>query len=850
MFSTGFSSGFWTWFGVWSGGWSSQTTATTTKAPTKQQKFPWLNAQQIANIEKYTENLTWAEKNQEQQKLYQAMIQAIEAENFNDNRMAVNNERYRNSLTKTDPRECNFDQSACRQSTLVDMVKAARNLKVTTPEETVMSMFMQEMDYKGIGIDKLNAYLNNGDETILYEAWLKTNLWGTKDIINQASEATDKPRSEKTKVEKIEDVTNKTNVIGLWAEELDKAAGKFADKWLDLWNQATEWAVESLKSKIEWMSKEEVAEYKKQYEKLLKDKNRKVAKVEWNTVVSRLWNAVKWNLKYDYSDEDFMKWLISQKASLWESLTWADDFLKWESNPNVIQFFGNIPSSALKTFTATVRWMTNPYDTLKGIYKIALTKEGHQAILDRYGSWDAFAKAMNEDPVWVADDALAVAEVLTWVAKWWLKTAWKVTGSQSLVNTAGKIPVIWSANDALASKAVWGVYSIWDNLSKMTDSKLVWGVNRVLQAESNLGKMTEEWVKLYEAVKNSNFVDEMINKMVWMDKGDITFIKNNKDLVNDYISWKKNVETVLDDVKNRIEEKGMENYELGKEYDAIREKGQTVSTEALASDMVDRLRKNKITINADGDLEFEKLSRYNAAHKKALQDAWQIIKDAQAAETVDAGTILDLRQKFDDIVNWTDKPTELRNMSSVDKATESLIKEMRWTIDARAKAWIDGLAELDSKYWPALEEMRQIKKDRFDSNGKIRDNARSKIRNLTKAGNEERLARLENLYPWITQDLKALDAALTVEKLTKNSVWQYYKWWGIALWLKALFSGNIPAALWFTAVGILATPKNFVKLIQLEPEIAGKLMNGSDLSSWELSRLQAIASRLEDGLEE
>jgi hypothetical protein len=43
------------------------------------------------------------------------------------------------------------------------------------------------------------------------------------------------------------------------------------------------------------------------------------------------------------------------------------------------------------------------------------------------------------------------------------------------------------------------------------------------------------------------------------------------------------------------------------------------------------------------------------------------------------------------------------------------------------------LAELDSKYGPALEEMRAIKKDWFDSNGKIRDNARSKIRNLTKA---------------------------------------------------------------------------------------------------------------------
>ena len=173
MFSTWFNSWLWT-------GWNSQTVKDTVKAPTKQQKFPWLNAQQIANIEKYTENLTWAEKNQEQQKLYQAMIQAIEAENFTDNRMAVNNERFRNSLSKTDNRECKFDQSACRQSTLVDMIKSARNLRANTDENTVMKMFMQEMDVKWIDVEKLNNYLDNWDETILYEAWLKekpSNKW-------------------------------------------------------------------------------------------------------------------------------------------------------------------------------------------------------------------------------------------------------------------------------------------------------------------------------------------------------------------------------------------------------------------------------------------------------------------------------------------------------------------------------------------------------------------------------------------------------------------------------------------------------------------------------------------------
>ena len=387
---------------------------------------------------------------------------------------------------------------------------------------------------------------------------------------------------------------------------------------------------------------------------------------------------------------------------------------------------------------------------------------------------------------------------------------------------------------------------VWD----YTDSKLVKWVNRVLQTESNLWKMTEEWVKLYESIKNSNFVDELINKMVGIEKEDRTFIKNNKDLVNDYISGKKNVETVYDEVKEKISDKALENSEMWKQYDAIREKGQTVNTDALASDMVDKFKKYKITINADWNLEFEKLGKFNPTQQKALQEAWQVIKDAQAAWTVDAWTILDLRQKFDDLVNRTGKPTELRNTSSVDKTTEQLIKGMRETIDARAKTQIDGLAELDAKYSSALDDMRQIKKDWFDSDWKIRDNARSKIRNLTKAWNEERLARLEKLIPWITQDLKALDAALTVEKLTKNSVWQYYKWGGIALWLQALFNWNILSALWYTTAWILATPKNFVKLIQREPEIASRLMNWDTLTSADISRLQAIASRIQDWMEE
>lgn len=852
MFSTWVGWGtFGSWFLMNSSNRSNQATKDTTKAPTKQQKFPWLNNQQIANIEKVTANLTWAEKNQEQQKLYQAMIQAIETENFNDNRMAVNNERFRNSLSKTDPRECKFDQSACRQSTLVDLVKSARNLKANTPEDTVMSMFMQEMNVKGISMDKLNSYLDSGDETILYEAWLKTNMWGTKDLINQAWANTDKSWGDMSTWEKVEDVTNKTNLIWLGTEKVDEAASKFADKWLDWGTSLSEIGTDSLKNKLDNMSKEEVAQYKKKYEQLLKDKDLRVAKVEWNTVVWQLWNAVKWNLKYDYNDEDFMKWLVSQKANLGESLVGADDILSWETDPNVIQLFGNIPASAVKTFTATVRWMSNPYDTMKWLYMLGKDVADNwfknSAIWQRYGSWDWFAKALNEDPVWVADDALAVAEWVTNLARGTMNLAWKVTWNQSLITKASKIPQIWSANDVLAQKTIGWVRWVMD--TTLWDKWLLWTANKVLQTESDLGKMTEAAKDAYKAVVNSNFVDELINKMVGIDKEDRTFIKENKDLVNDYISWKKNTETIYDTVQEKLSDKALEKTEMGAEYDKLTQNTEkVVNVEWITNDknLQKLLKKGKITIDADWNLQFDKLSEYNSTQQKAIQDAWETLKNIEEAKNVDAWTALDQRRKIDDKINWEWKAT---NKSKVDMDAEDLIKQMRRSVDARAKQYVPWLEELDAKYQPLIDEVKQMKKDRFNPDGTIKDNARSKIRNLTKAWNEARLERLEKIVPWITQDLKALDAALTVEKLTKNSVWQYYKWWGIVLWIKSLFSGNIPAAIWFTAVGILATPKNFVKLIQREPAIASKLMNWDTLTPADISRLQAIASRLEDGME-
>jgi hypothetical protein len=353
-----------------------------------------------------------------------------------------------------------------------------------------------------------------------------------------------------------------------------------------------------------------------------------------------------------------------------------------------------------------------------------------------------------------------------------------------------------------------------------------------------------------QAIKN--YVNEWIDKLVWVDETDREFIRNNKELVNNYIDGKKSVETVFDDVKEKISDKRLANSEMWKEYWNLRKnKAKVVDTTWITNDMKKTLKENWITIDKNWNLKFKDLSKFNPKQIAALTDAWAELKKIEKAKNINAGTVLDMRQKFDDKLNWDGKAMDLNwNLSAVDKATEWLIRGMRWAIDNRAKWSIKWLKALDDKYASSLKEIADIKKDWLNPDGSLKDNARSKLRNLTKAWNEEKLTRLEKLVPWISQDLKALDVWLTIDRATKQWVWQYSKniWLAWTIWFAA--SWNIPAALVSAWVWILATPKNFVRLIEAYPDIASKLQAWQNLLPTDVNRLQSLAARLADTVEE
>jgi len=71
-----------------------------------------------------------------------------------------------------------------------------------------------------------------------------------------------------------------------------------------------------------------------------------------------------------------------------------------------------------------------------------------------------------------------------------------------------------------------------------------------------------------------------VNKIVGIDEEDRKFIRENKELVNNQLSKKQNVETIFDEVKDKVSEKRLENTEMGKEYGNLRKnKSKVVNTE-------------------------------------------------------------------------------------------------------------------------------------------------------------------------------------------------------------------------------------------------------------------------------
>ena len=150
---------FWTWF-WW---WNNQQMST----PTKQQKFPWLSADQIKRLESLTSDP------QEQQKLYQQAIALKSQRDMDENRIATENEITYRSMSEKDIKQKNYMQSNVRLEQLADLTKKKFWLNADADTQGVINWLMQYAQDKGVSMDSLNDYLAWYNERFLYDTGLK-----------------------------------------------------------------------------------------------------------------------------------------------------------------------------------------------------------------------------------------------------------------------------------------------------------------------------------------------------------------------------------------------------------------------------------------------------------------------------------------------------------------------------------------------------------------------------------------------------------------------------------------------------------------------------------------------------
>lgn len=169
----------------------------------------------------------------------------------------------------------------------------------------------------------------------------------------------------------------------------------------------------------------------------------------------------------------------------------------------------------------------------------------------------------------------------------------------------------------------------------------------------------------------------------------------------------------------------------------------------------------------------------------------------------------------------------LSNLSEYDASksdiSNKISKELRYNMDLVGKDQIPGLSDLDAQYAPEVKLLNQIKKDLLNPDGSFKDNALSKIANVTGKGKENLLGRLQQIDPDLAQKVTVLKAVEDIQNASSQKVGTYAR---ASLGAVGITTGNIPTII----AAVLSTP-----------ELATQVLRG-------FAKLQGVRSSVANGI--
>lgn len=652
-------------------------------------RYPWLNEKSYNLLRQQGQD-----NEEEMDKYYKNNVktmlnnQKLDEREVELNQVAYQNANINNGLSNAEWRLTKFSQD----------LKKQYNLKADANDVELFTDFVSALPD---GSELADAYLWKWNMDLYRAAWLETaqdrlDMWASKAtwgrfwVVNQQLWRTSILPNWKELV----------NPIWYATEALDNSANILADKITVTWEKA----VNNLQNRVNNLSDKDIEEYRKIYNKMVANRDIRTQMVEWDTLVEQLRDGltdwIKGTQEYGWDEEAFRKRVVQQEATLGESLIGADDTLNGINSPNVVKFFANLPESAVRTLTATLRWKTNPMDTYKWLIKLVGTKEWRQVLKDRYWSWDAIADLMNYDPVGTADDLLAVVDTFNSATK----LGWKAFGSKDIAQNGligNYMPdrlwwptnSIWSAVDATVDVWLnWGKVMYWsknnpksvdvsglywwmDNISK--DNKILNAFNTWMQDTSSTSKLWEDTKNVRDNLKNkavatAENIIQNDNRMTkkqqekfkeitkedqwkWQNDRDI---RTNEDKVDYFERSKKKVDDAMDTIEGTFKSE---------------EVNKIINWDEKLEGIVDYAR----------DTEDPKLSRLIELQQKN-NDGWLTMSEINEVKRY-----YERKQKMG---YYKDN-----NSKKLDLATnrDSALRE--WQFKTAEKAWLDNLKQLNKE---------------------------------------------------------------------------------------------------------------------------------------------------------
>lgn len=485
-------------------------------------------------------------------------------------------------------------------------------------------------------------------------------------------------------------------------------------------------------------------------------------------------------------------WLIEPEPMVEDNTaTWVMDFLggkKLDTSREISQFLDPLgtkgtgwadPSTALNLVGKTVlNIIPNTVEFAKGIWSLIFhpkqtvewLKSLWQGIID-LSQWD------TESPQ---------AQMASWM---WDSIKNTVTDPQKLGEWITENPV-----DIISVLSPKSVATAWEAIVK-------WTAKWISKWTSLLGKWTAKATEFTAA------------QAFGINPSTIKNIIKDPALYNKVEQWVINSEELLGSLGTKIDDSIAKISETGKWYQTIKK---TANIKTPIEDINSSLSKRGIEIK-DGKLDFTNTNMADNADLNAIQKAYDIVNTPEI-------NVINMRGKLDDLINYESKATS---------KWQSVVKEMRNAIDTKAKKEIPWLATLDASYSEQTKLLKSIKKDFLNADWTFKDNAMSRISNLTKKGNEAKLERVKELIPWIEDNINAIRAFEDVTLAGWQKVGTYLRWagtvwvWAMTAWPVGAVIGllitspqvatNLLKWLWYTKQFISGLTKNMKLWIKLSP---------------------------------